>query len=74
MFDRLISEKNYNNLANDETVSAIDPDSPEYAEIQFLFNTIFNECSPRTNANDNNIYEIEKSYSCGYSHRMSEKI
>ena len=63
MFDRLISEKNYNNLANDEKVSAIDPDSPEYAEIQFLFNTIFNECSPRTNANDNNIYEIEKPYS-----------
>ena len=63
MFERLISEKNYNSINNDELVSAIDVNSPEYAELSFLFNTLFNECSSRPNANENNVYEIEKGFS-----------
>ena len=58
-----MSERNYNTLLNDEVASPIELDSPDYAELQFLFNTIFNECSPRPNANENYTYEIEKPFS-----------
>ena len=63
MFERLMAEKNLNNLANDEIATPLEPDSPDYAELQFLFNTIFNETSGRISSNEISIYEIEKAYS-----------
>jgi hypothetical protein len=63
MFERLMTEKNFNNLANDEIATPLEPESPDYAELQFLFNTIFNETSGRISSNEISIYEIEKAYS-----------
>ena len=63
MFERLMSDRDFNPLIKEEVASPMEPDSQEYAEMQFLFNTLFNESSGRINSNDINIYEIEKAYS-----------
>ena len=58
-----MSERNYNPLNNEEVATPMEPDSPEYSEMQFLFNTMFNESSGRLSSNELGIYEIEKAYS-----------
>ena len=58
-----MSDRDFNPLIKEEVASPMEPDSQEYAEMQFLFNTLFNESSGRINSNDINIYEIEKAYS-----------
>ena len=63
MYERLMSERNFNAIANEEVASPLEPDSPEYPELLFLFNTLFNESSGRFSSNEMNIYEIEKAYS-----------
>ena len=63
MYERLMSERNYNQLNNEEVATPLEPDSPEYAELQFLFNTMFNEPSGRLSSNEVGTYEIEKAYS-----------
>ncbi len=63
MYDRLISERNFSPLLNDEAVSPIEANSPDYAELQFHFNTLFNDTSKKMNANETTMYEIEKAYS-----------
>ena len=63
MYERLMSERNYNQLNNEEVATPLEPDSPEYAELQFLFNTMFNEPSGRLSSNEVSTYEIEKAYS-----------
>ena len=63
MYERLMSERNYNPLNNEEVATPMEPDSPEYSEMQFLFNTMFNESSGRLSSNELGIYEIEKAYS-----------
>ena len=63
MYERLMSERNYNQLNNEEVATPLEPDSPEYAELQFLFNTMFNESSIRLSSNEITTYEIEKAYS-----------
>lgn len=57
-----MTERNFNQLSNDEGISQLDLNSPEGAELKFHFNTIFNDCSKKTN-NENKIYEIEGAYS-----------
>ena len=63
MYERLMSERNFNNLNNEEVATPLTPDSPDYSELQFLFNTMFNEPSSRISSNEANTYEIEKAYS-----------
>ena len=58
-----MSDRDYNPLIKEEVVSPMEPDSQEFAEMQFLFNTLFNESSGHVKSNDINIYEIEKAYS-----------
>ena len=63
MYERLMSERNYNQLNNDEVATPLEADSPDYAELQFLFNTMFNEPSGRLSSNEVGTYEIEKAFS-----------
>ena len=63
MYDRLMSERNFSPLLNDETVSPLEPNSPDYAELQFHFNTLFNDTSKKLNSAETTMYEIEKAYS-----------
>ena len=63
MYERLMSERNFNNLNNEEVATPLTPDSPDYSELQFLFNTMFNEPSSRISSNEASTYEIEKAYS-----------
>ena len=61
MYDRLTSERNFSPLLNEEFVAPIEPNSPEMADLQFHFNTIFNDVTKR-NYNEK-IHEIEKGFS-----------
>ena len=63
MFDRLISERNYIPSNNEEVASPMDPNSPEFSEMNFLFNTMFNESAGRFSSNDSYTYEVEKAFS-----------
>lgn len=63
MFDRLMSDRNFDPSSKEEVAAPLAPNSQEYAEMQFLFNTLFNESSVRINSNDLSVYEIEKAYS-----------
>ena len=58
-----MSERNFSPLLNDEIVSPLEPTSPDYAELQFHFNTLFNDTSKKLNTNETTMYEIEKAYS-----------
>jgi hypothetical protein len=57
-----MSDRNFDPSIKEE-VAPLAPNSPEYAEMQFLFNTLFNESSVLINPNDLIVYEIEKAYS-----------
>ena len=63
MFERLMSDRNFDPSSKEEVAAPLAPNSQEYAEMQFLFNTLFNESSVRINSNDLSVYEIEKAYS-----------
>ena len=63
MYERLMSERNFTNLNNEEVATPLTPESPDYSELQFLFNTMFNEPSSRISSNEASTYEIEKAYS-----------
>ena len=59
MVDRIVSE-NVQYLAGD---APIDPNSEEYQEVQFHFNTIFNDMSLRLTSPEQKIYGIETPFS-----------
>ena len=59
MVDRIVSE-NVQYLAGD---APIDPNSEEYQEVQFHFNTIFYDMSLRLTSPEQKIYGIETPYS-----------
>ena len=63
MYERLMSERNFNNSNNEEVATPLTPDSPDYQELQFLFNTMFNEPTSRISSNESSTYEIEKAFS-----------
>ena len=63
MFDRIINERGYSQLQNEETVTPVDQNSQEFIELQFHFNTIFNDMNKKQNSSETSMYEIEKAYS-----------
>ena len=63
MYDRLMNERNINPLLNEESVSSVDVNSLEYAELQFHFNTLLNDTTKKGNNSELTMYEIEKAYS-----------
>ena len=59
MVDRIMSD-NVQYLAGE---APIDPNSEEYQEVQFHFNTIFNDMSLRLTSPEQKIYGIETPFS-----------
>ena len=62
MYDRLNKRINQQ-LYNEEKNTPIDPKSQEFKEVQFHFNTIFNDITQKTNNSEQKIYEIDSVYS-----------
>ena len=62
MYDRL-NERINQQLYNEEKNTPIDPKSQEFKEVQFHFNTIFNDITQKTNNSEQKIYEIDSVYS-----------
>ena len=60
---QLMNERNINPLLNEESVSSVDINSQEYAELQFHFNTLLNDTTKKGNNSELTMYEIEKAYS-----------
>ena len=63
MFERLINERNNQLVPTEEKNIPIDPNSPEFKECLFHFNTLFNDISKKGNSLDEKFYEIDKAYS-----------
>ena len=63
MYDRILNERINQQLSNEERISSIDPNSEEFKEIKFHFNTIFHDITQKTNNSEQKILEIDKAYS-----------
>jgi hypothetical protein len=64
MYDKFLSEGNNNQyLSGEEGISPLDPNSEEFQEMKFLFNTIVNDMSQKQNSPDQKIYGIETGFS-----------
>ena len=61
MVERIMDNNQY--LSGDEKIAPMDPNSEEYQELQFHFNTIFNDMSQRLNSSDQKIYGIDRAFS-----------
>ena len=59
MYDRL-NERINQQLYKKKKNTPIDPKSQEFKEVQFHFNTIFNDITQKTNNSEQKIYEIDK--------------
>lgn len=62
MIDKIINEGGINTVFNEDSQGQIKKNSPEFFEIQFHFNTIFNDYSSRQSS-DQKLFEIDKAYS-----------
>ena len=62
MIDRIMAENNQY-LAGEEKIGPMDPNSEEFQELQFHFNTIFNDMSQRSTSAEQKIYGIERAFS-----------
>ena len=62
MIDRIMSDNNQY-LAGDEKIAPMDPNSEEFQELQFHFNTIFNDMSLRVSSSEQKVYGIERAFS-----------
>ena len=63
MIDRIMAESNNQFASGDEKISPMDPNSEEFQELQFHFNTIFNDMSQRLNSTEQKIYGIDRAFS-----------
>ena len=63
MYERILNERINQQLYNEEKNNPIPTNTEEFKEIQFHFNTIFNDISQKTNNPDQKIYEIDKAFS-----------
>ena len=63
MYDRILNERINQQLSNEERISSIDPNSEEFKEIKFHFNTIFHDITQKTNNSEQKILEIDRAYS-----------
>jgi hypothetical protein len=66
MIDRYMEEANNQFLSGDEKINSMDPNSEDFQELSFHFNTIFNDIHQRSsnnNQNDSKIPGIEKAWS-----------
>ena len=64
MYDKFLSEGSNNQyLSGEEGISPLDPNSEEFQEMKFLFNTIVNDMSQKQNSPDQKIYGIETGFS-----------
>ena len=62
MVDRFLIENNNNLLSENEKMPQIDPNSEEFQEIQFHFNTIFNDVSRGSGSSEQKSYGIESAF------------
>ena len=60
MVERIIENSQY--LVGDDKMTQMDPNSEEFQELLFHFNTIFNDMSQRATSNEQKIYGIERAY------------
>ena len=63
MYDKILNERLNQQLYNEDRNTPIPPNSPEFKEIQFHFNTIFNDIPQRTNNSEQKIYGIDRAFS-----------
>ena len=66
MIDRYLEEANNQFLLGDEEITPMDPNSEDFQELSFHFNTIFNDIHQRSSSNNQNeskIPGIEKAWS-----------
>ena len=63
MIDRIMAESNNQFASGDEKIPPMDPNSEEFQELQFHFNTIFNDMSQRLNSTEQKIYGIDRAFS-----------
>jgi hypothetical protein len=61
MIDRIMSDNNQY-IGGDEKIAQIDPNSEEFQELQFHFNTIFNDMS-RSSSSEQKTFGIERAFS-----------
>ena len=62
MIDRFMAD-NSQYFPGEEKIAPIDPNSEEYQDLQFHFNTIFNDMSQLLNSSETKVYGIDKAYS-----------
>ena len=63
MFDKILSDRNNQLLPTEEKNIPLDTTTAEFKELNFHFNTIFNDISQKTVFSDSKIYEIDRAYS-----------
>ena len=63
MYDRLLNERINQQLPNEDKNMPIDPNTEEFKEVKFHFDTIFSDVTQKTNNSEQKIYIMDKVYS-----------
>lgn len=63
MLERFLANGGNQYLTNESKLLPLDPNSSEFQDLQFHFDTIFNDISQRSTSSEQKIYGIERGYS-----------
>ena len=64
MLEKILAEGNNNAyLSGEEVLTKMEPNTEEYQEMDFLFNTLVNDMSQKSNPAEQKIYGVESAFS-----------
>lgn len=64
MLEKILAEGNNNAyLSGEEVLSKMEPNTEEYQEMEFLFNTLVNDMSQKSNPTEQKIYDVDSAVS-----------